>query len=339
MITCKIRDEPSTKLLASKDYNYIFNKVDGTFARWGAKIEDDPDYSPFGCEIADIEIGEICHKACPFCYKGNTPDGLYMPIDLFKKVISKLPPTLTQIAFGIGDIDGNPDLELILEHTRNNGVIPNITINGYRMNNYYYDLLVKHCGAVAVSLYETSRCYDAVSNLSKRGLKQVNIHALLSHETFESCLKVLKDAKTDHRLSGLNAVVFLWVKPKGRAANGGYHQVSKDQLKELISLARSTGVSFGFDSCSAPSIMEFLPKEYSIVIEPCESSLFSMYINVKGEVFPCSFCEGEHGFIEGPRIDTCHDFLKGIWNGPDYSRFRKHLIENKRVCPIFKIGW
>ena len=83
-----------------------------------------------------------------------------------------------------------------MNYCRLQNVIPNITINGKRLTKEHYKLLKKYCGAVAVSLYEYNDCYNVVYELSK-DLSQVNIHALLSEETFDKCMKVLKDSLID----------------------------------------------------------------------------------------------------------------------------------------------
>jgi len=62
------------KYCRSEDYNYNFDKETGFFARWGKTKEDDPDYSPFGPEILDLEIssGGDCLGNCPFCSPKGT---------------------------------------------------------------------------------------------------------------------------------------------------------------------------------------------------------------------------------------------------------------------------
>ena len=102
----------------SKSYNFNFDRKTGFFRRWGNTLDDDPSYSPVGPEIADIEISTSCNgvgKVCDFCYKKNNPNGTYMTLETFKVLFSKLPPTITQIAFGIGDIDSNPDMWKIFD--------------------------------------------------------------------------------------------------------------------------------------------------------------------------------------------------------------------------------
>lgn len=180
------------KVIRSKDYNYFFNAKTGFFARWGATKEDNPIMSPYGPEIADIEISTICNgigkdsqtqKPCPWCYKSNTSCGKNMDLETFKKVFRKLVNAdgnvnkcLTQIAFGIGDINGNPDLWNIMEYCRNNEynqVVPNITTNGMHVDDEIAQKLAHVCGAVAVSRYHVEDvCYDAVDKLCKASLNR-----------------------------------------------------------------------------------------------------------------------------------------------------------------------
>lgn len=83
------------KRLTSPEVNYIFNKNNGISMVWGKDVNDDPDYSPYGPFIADIEITTICsginNIPCPFCYKSNTTKGHNMSLETFKKVFAKLP--------------------------------------------------------------------------------------------------------------------------------------------------------------------------------------------------------------------------------------------------------
>ena len=333
----QIIDTSNAKTVVSEDYNFTFNKTNGAFSRWGTTLNDDPECA-LSPEIADIEISTICNHGCKFCYKSNTFNGKYMTLYTFKKVFDKLPKTITQVAFGIGDIDGNPDLYKIMQYTRTNGVIPNITINSARMTPHDYDMLSSLCGAVAVSLYDYETCRTAIHELGKRGLHQVNIHCLLSEETFDKCMDIAQKAHSDPLLSKyLNAVVFLWLKPKGD--RNTLHAVSESHYNELINYLKTNKVRFGFDSCSAPKVMDVMP-EHSEYIEPCESTLFSMYINVDGKAFPCSFSENECGY--GIDMLNINDFTTDVWNSEQFNRFRKSVIENKdkngcRNCPLFDL--
>jgi len=348
----------SVKIVRSKNYNYDFNYKTGLFLRWGSDLKDDPSFSPFGPEILDIEISTICHgihnNPCPWCYKSNTSKGINMTFETFKTIFHKIPKNLTQIAFGIGDIDSNPDLFMILQYCRENDynkVVPNITINGYNISDKIADKLARYCGAVAVSNYDKDLTYNTVKkltnriNIDKNFLNQVNVHQLLAKETFKSTLLVLKDIKNDHRLEELNAIVFLSLKQKG--IRNTYHPISITDFKKLITFSENRQISYGMDSCSALKFFNCIQNNsnyetYKTYIEACESGLFSLYINVKGESYFCSFVEGENEF---PKFDivNCCNFLKDIWFHFDMIEWREKLIAstnnnsfNCRECLLFE---
>jgi hypothetical protein len=92
------------KFIQSENYNSIFRYEDGYFMRWGKTPKDDPESCPFGPELADLEISEICHQGCKNCYKSNTSTGKNMSFETFKEIFHKLPLTCGQIAFGAGDL-------------------------------------------------------------------------------------------------------------------------------------------------------------------------------------------------------------------------------------------
>jgi len=334
----KIIENKKVKALKSEDYNYIFFKNNGLFLRWGKTKKEDPDYSKYGPELADIEISTICSglgKPCPWCYKSNTSKGKNMLLPQFKKVFEKLPKTITQIAFGIGDIDSNPDMFKIFKFCRDKGVIPNVTINGFGLTNKIAKKLFNFCGAVAVSHYDDKICFDAIKKLTDLGMKQINIHKLLAKETLNSCFDLIEKIKKDERLKKLNAVVFLSLKPKGKRNN--FTQLSQGEFNKLTYKLLENKINYGFDSCSANKFLNSVKghKNYEVFktyIEPCESSRFSIYINVDSEVFPCSFCED----IIKPTS------LEDFWNKKEIVSFRKKLLKyndnNGCVkCPVYKI--
>jgi len=347
----KIVEDEVVKLLISDKCKYLFNKKNGFMATWGKTKKDDPDYSPFGPFILDMEISTICNGGCSFCYKSNTISGKNMSLETFKTILHKIPRTLTQVAFGIGSIDANPDLWKIMEYCRTNDynkVVPNITINGIDFTDEQADNLVRLCGAVAISHYDDDNCYGAVKKLADRGLSQPNIHQLLCQETLEICYKVIDDAEKDERLSGLNAIVFLLMKPKGK--RNKFHQLtSLEEYKKLIDYAFDKGVAIGFDSCGCENFLMAVTqredyKKLEMLAEPCESTLFSTYIDVNGDFFPCSFAENTECFRTGLSVSKCKDFIDDIWNHPETIKFRNKLLDTVnnsqikcRSCPIYNL--
>ena len=67
-----IVEKENKKILSSTGYNYIYDKRTGFFMRWGKTLEDDPQFSPYGPELVDMELSiNGCPNNCPFCYKNN----------------------------------------------------------------------------------------------------------------------------------------------------------------------------------------------------------------------------------------------------------------------------
>jgi hypothetical protein len=146
-------------------------------------------------------------------------------------------------------------------------------------------------------------------------------------------------------LKDLNTIVFLLLKPKGERNH--FTCIKKlDTYKALIDLAFELKARVGFDSCSASSFARSIVgrKDFDNImlsVEPCESTLFSYYINVDGIGFPCSFTEGQPNY-KGINIKEAKDFLKDIWFNEETVNFRNKVINNKnelgcRMCPEYRL--
>jgi MoaA/NifB/PqqE/SkfB family radical SAM enzyme len=335
-----VLDSKFLKLCRSRDYNFDLEKVTGRLSRWGLTESDidDPQFCEVGPEILDIEISTGgCPNACPWCYKGNTNDPpTNMTLETFKAIIDRMPRTLTQIALGITGTKTNPDFLRMMEYARGQGVIPNFTLSGIDLDDDMAEKCSKLVGAVAVSAYQTDKnvCYNAVKKFVDLGLRQVNIHLLAASETFAFCQEVLQDRLTDSRLQGMNAIVMLGLKPRGRAKHD-FSPLPFDQYEKLIDFCTENHIAYGADSCSCPKFEKWAEthnaKELLPLLERCESMLFSLYISVDGIAWPCSFSEGEEKGISV----LGHDF-KEIWNGKIANEWRKRLLSKNRECPVYE---
>ncbi len=348
-----LSESDTMKVLNSSDYNYIFDKVSGHFLRWGRTQQDDPDFSPFGPELADVEIVSACRGVrdcfgnrvpCAFCYKSNGPTGgTNMSLETFKDILQKLGPQLTQVAFGVdAECTMNPDTFRIMEHCRSVGVVPNVTVADITPETA--DRLAALCGAVAVSYYperSKDRCYDTVKMLTDRGMNQINIHCMVASERYNEVLELISDRNKDKRLARMYAIVFLSLKKKGRGA--GFTQLGPEKFKNIVTRCLSEGISFGADSCSSHLFEQSIRdrddyKSLMQMVEPCESfGIFSSYINSEGRYFPCSFCEGEGEWKSGIDVTKCESFLWDVWNDSLVNKYRERMLHNGRNCPMFKI--
>jgi len=336
------------KIFRSTDYNFNFSLRDGAFARWGKTHDDDPEWAPFGPEIMDIEISEGfgCPVSCPFCYKGNGKGdkATNMSLETFKTIFATFPKSLTQIAFGITSVGSHPELFDIFQYCRDNKVIPNVTINGMDpATDDQIQKLAEVCGAIAVSVVPPNldRGFTLIEKLSKAGMNQVNIHYMISRQSIDNAYEICNAIKNDSRLSGLNAIVFLGLKPKERGQ--AYDILPTDDFVKLVNFCLKNEIPFGFDSCSAPrfdkavglsDVSDDMKKQLLMRSERCESGLFSAYIDSSGRYWHCSFGENREDAY-GIDVTKVKDFVKEVWLSEPMVEWRKKLFGLNRECPLY----
>lgn len=331
------------KIFHSETFNCVFNKETGDCVTWGKTIDDDEDFSWAGNLVTDIEVSTVCYglngKLCPMCYKSNTPQGINMSFNEFKKIADLLPKFTQQIAFGVSSCgETNPDLWKMMDYCREIGIVPNLTVAD--ISDETADKISDKCGAVAISHYDNKNiCYDNVKKLTDRGMKQVNQHFCLYEDTYERALEVIDDMKTDPRLKDMNAIVFLSLKNKGRGKQ--LKRITQKQFDVLIKKCIDNEIKFGADSCSGKKMISSLTtlnKENLIpMITGCESLKLSLYINAKGEAYPCSFCEGEQGYEEGIDMLKIND-ISDVWYHEKTKKFREKVTGTCHAeCPVFDV--
>jgi len=344
-------DAPTVKVCISENYNFTFDKINGDFKRWGKTYEEDPQFSPVGPEILDLEISvNGCPNNCSFCYKSNSNKAATnMSFETFKKIIDSMSKSLTQIAFGITGIQTNPDFLKMMKYCREIGIVPNFTLSGIDLTDEIANEVSKLVGALAVSAYQADKniCYNTVDKFVKLGVSQTNIHLLVSKENIDFVYEVLNDRISDERLKMMGSIVFLGVKPKGRAKYR-YTPLPSSEYKKLIEFCFNKKISIGFDSCSAPKfessvkLMNISEKDKEKLIscsESCESSLFSSYINCNGEYWHCSFSEDE----DGQNCVNCldYDHFIEVWYSDPVKNFREKSMasyqDGCRYCHVFPV--
>ena len=364
-------------------FNMMFRKSDGLTAKWGRTMDDDPTHCPWGNEIADIEIATACRgirgidkatgktsvndcdrRVCNFCYKSNQPNGSYMPFDTFKAVFDKMnqPKTMTQIALGVdAECRTNPDVWRIMDYCNENDVTPNVTVAD--IDHGTAENIVNRCGACAVSCYERNKncCYDSIKMLTDEAKRQgrdwfkVNMHLLVSHETEKFVFEVLNDRLNDERLKDMGAIVLLSLKQKGRGK--AFSKMDDEVYRKVIFFLQDNNIPYGSDSCGANRLMASLKEYYKDkengeeqykrvlnCVEPCEAELYSTYVNVKGEMFPCSFMEKEPGWEKGIDLtdDKYKNFTTQVWNHPRILEWRQNALRcidcnGCNQCPHYEI--
>lgn len=191
---------------------------------------------------------------------------------------------------------------------------------------------------------ETNLCYDSVKRLTDRGMKYVNIHQMVSEETYEQVFETLNDVQTDDRLKGLNAVVMLSLKKVGRGV--GFTKLSDGKFKTIVDHALDNRIGLGFDSCSQSKFEKAVRDRpnYDQLIQlsdPCESTAFSVYINVEGNMYSCSFCEKSPSFPDGIDVTKAEDFIRDVWNHEKTQQWRQAMLDKRAAkcfgCPVYDV--
>jgi len=335
-------------------YNFIFDKITGHTVRFGKTLEtaDDPAWCKLGPELLDLEISvngcpQVGGCNCRFCYKNNTNAApTNMTFDDFETIVNRFPKTLSQIPFGITGVQTNPDFERMIEYARNElWIVPTFTMSGKDLDDRMAEVAVKYCGACAVSCYEDEKtlCYDTIKRLHVLDDKfHVNMHCVLGDATVDHCMDVLNDVKNGDA-GKVGSVVFLTLKPKGRAANLDCN-LSEATIRKVVGFCKEYNIGFGFDSCNAKNVETVLNetgfKHPELFCEPCESSKFSSYVNVKGEYHHCSFAEG---LLKLPPISVLNEVtgveaFVDMWrNDPRMTMLRNPSEPVSESCQFFKL--
>ncbi len=302
----------------SDGYNFVGNPETGITFRWGKTTKEDPKIAPWP-ELADISISNYCSKQCNFCYRNSGPSGDFMSIKDYGFVLDNLSDKkwgkVFQVALGGGEPTEHPDFIKILEITRKKGIIPNYTTNGEIVSNEMLEATKKFCGAIAISVNDcpTSK-RELIERCIDKGIK-VNIHFILSSESLNKAVEILM-GKFDNNLSGINSVIFLTYKPFGRATPEIILKKNKtlDNFLKLIDKPK-TKLNFGFDACFVPILMKYTSIN-SMFIDSCECGFFSVYVDEKLNVKPCSFTNNDDF-----TINLKEKSFKEIWQNL-YERYR-----------------
>lgn len=311
-------------------YNFVADAKTGVTFRWGTTLADDPPSAPWP-ELADISISNRCNAGCDYCYRDSSPDGHLMSVGSYARVLDQLThPELGrvfQVALGGGEPTEHPHLGEILRLTRERGIVPNYTTNGLGWTDETVEVTKATCGAVAVShdshrmaASGLERSLDAAKELSASGVG-VNIHFVLSSESVSDAVAIL-DGRMDEELSAFSAVVFLLLKPTGRA-DGDLVLRSGNKLDAFLNLvgAPRTRLRIGFDACTVPALLSG-SRVTTAMVDSCEGGFFSVYVDEHEICSPCSFAN-----VPAERFDLRHHDFQWVWS-EGFSPYRERVMDN-----------
>lgn len=260
--------------------------------------------------------GGKCYQSGGYVFQNN------MTLDHYKKIIDESAGRCFQVALGgRGDPDMHEDFEAILKYTRSKNIVPNLTTSGYQMTSEKAALIAEYCGAAAVSWYRNDYTYSAIKLLVEAGVR-TNIHFVLSEETLDEAIDLLKHQKIP---TEINRIIFLLFKPIGEGSDTAVLPIS-EKLQTLFSLFESSyGIDkIGYDSCTVPGVLQFSPKIDPQGFDACEAGRFSAYITPDCQIVPCSFDQ-----TLSWAVDLNQSTIEEAWFSTPFNQFRQQF---KSTC-------
>jgi len=329
----------SWKRFVNDRYMILFNKKTGLEMLSGINGHKDPFVTDLPT-LLDIGIMGSCHNACSFCYQGHIKQP-NMRLKDFKRIIDQVKHHVTQVALGgRGDPNKHENFKEIVEYCVKNEVVPSYTTSGINLTEDEIEIS-KMCGAVAVSDYEWTETYRALTNLINAGVK-TNIHQIFSKKTFQKCIDIITGVNPWEHCSNcyrapfpvkeLNAVIFLLFKPQG--AGKRLDLIPKDyHLQHFADVVFTPKAPFkiGMDSCLVNHVTKYVtPTDLQAMsIDTCEGARMSAYITPDMKMMPCSF---------GNKImwgcDIRKNSIQDVWqNKTQFKVFRSSLKKERNNCP------
>ena len=249
---------------------------------------------------------------------------------------------LLQLAFGITNLDANPELLQICGFALKIGITPNVTCHGKDIvSDEFLKTLCGLCGSIAVSRYDKNKTYDFLERLWFNGCRQTNMHVLVAEETYDDVIEAIYDTANDKRLANLSSIVLLFLKQRGRGE--GYTKISDKKAHSIFKTAIDNNVKFGFDICCSHRFTGFIKKynnqemNFPDVYDFCDSARFSGYVNTLGQYCPCSFIENNGMWLHGPSVLECDNFIKDIWMGEKNELYRSILLGRDNTCLYYDV--
>jgi radical SAM protein with 4Fe4S-binding SPASM domain len=275
----------------SRDYNFTGDTATGLTMRWGNEVEQNPYCAPWP-ELADISISNHCSKGCDYCYRDSQPDRSFLSLAQYGFILDSLSSkrwgNVFQVALGGGEPLEHPDFGALIEATVERGIVANFTTNGAYLDRAMVQRIRNKVGAVALSASKVGEIDPAkIRLLTEAGIK-TNVHFVLNQHSLPDALALLQGDCRD-LLRGVNGLIFLTYKPKGRAGTDaclGWNE----PLQKFIALVQNPqcGTRIGFDACFVPLLLKYTEVNADC-IDACECGFFSVYIDEKLNVKPCSF--------------------------------------------------
>ncbi len=281
------------------EYHFRADAQTGLTMRWGKTLHEDPVWAPVP-ELADISISNHCSRGCSYCYRKSAKNNEFMTLEQYERVLDALNHpkygNVFQVALGGGEPLEHPQFVQIMEATLKREIVPNFTTNGMFLTEDVCKAIQGKVGAVALSktgVGELER--EKVAMLRKYDIR-TNVHYVLSAKNIREAIEIVSGTYNEV-FEGVNAIIFLTYKPAGRETEEGVLQAGEEMERfvQKVNDYSNRGVKIGFDACFVPNLLHKGFKHVEMV-DVCEAGFFSVYVDHKMNVSPCSFCGGKDAY-------------------------------------------
>lgn len=279
-------------------------------------------------------ISGKCAQSGVECYQsGNVKREPHMLLEDFRRIIDESRGKTFQVALGgRGDPDQHPDFVKMIRHARENDVTPNFTTSGYGLDFSLLPEVKKYCGAVAVSHYRSHYTTRAIQAFLSHGIK-TNIHFVLSKDSIDEAIDWIAGKKVP---PGVNRVIFLLHKPVGNGSSANVLSSDDPRVRrfyELFNHEENCSIA-GFDTCTAPALINFAERILKETYDTCEGGRFSAYITPDMKLLPCSFDAAQRY-----AVDLKTHSIAEAFGSEAFDRFRmifQKAVQNNRACVACK---
>ena len=311
------------------------------------------------CKLNELRIAitKKCNMRCKHCYSKSGKEDRELPIQIFKDIIKDISYSFNNFK-KITETGGEPLLPDKIDRTlelaryaQEKNIKVRLVSNGYYLDEGVAGEL-KEIGfsSVQISIDSSThkmhdkfrgtkgafdKAIEAVNNLVSAGVYTTIRYSI----TEENKMRVLDTYNLAQDLNASEFVVKLSC-PFGRAKNSFTLIEDKEYLinlqKELISMSKKSLTKVIF---LQPFLIDpkTVPTSANIEISPCKCGTSVLYVDSRGDVFPCNYM-GTHptkNFKIGNIKDHNFNIIREWYNHPELRFFRRPLKE-RGCCTSFK---
>jgi radical SAM protein with 4Fe4S-binding SPASM domain len=291
-----------------------------------------------GPESVHLQLNNMCNLRCPSCYMDlHAQDAGSLPLErIFALIDEWAEMGVWQLALGGGEPLLSPTCVPIVRRARKQGLVPNVTSNGWLLTEPWIDQIAGSIGEVRLSLNDavsvhTRRLEEKAALLRKRGVR-FGFNLIVTRQNLDRLERLLRWACAQ------KAATMNLIRPKPAPDNARWYTQNAltpgdtsrlaAQLDELEAIFERTVLTV---DCAFSFLFYGRPAAALQARGVAGCAMGDRFATVKwnGDVYPCSPLHGE-GFKAG--TVRCGSFRE-IWQESDlFTRLRRELGQVHGHC-------